>query len=36
MWEIICWMSWKLAIGAPNATTYAEAPEKLVDGTNPT
>ena len=28
------WMC--IAIGAPNATTYAEAPEKLVDGTNPT
>jgi prepilin-type N-terminal cleavage/methylation domain-containing protein len=28
------WMC--IAIGAPNATTYAEAPEKLTDGTNPT
>jgi hypothetical protein len=25
-----------MAIGAPNASTYAEAPEKLTDGTNPT
>ena len=28
------WMC--MAIGAPNASTYAEAPEKLTDGTNPT
>lgn len=28
------WMC--IGIGAPNATTYAEAPEKLMDGTNPT
>ena len=28
------WMC--IGIGAPNATTYAEAPEKLTDGTNPT
>ena len=28
------WMC--MGIGAPNATTYAEAPEKLTDGTNPT
>jgi hypothetical protein len=28
------WMC--ISIGAPNATTYAEAPEKLTDGTNPT
>jgi len=28
------WMC--IGIGAPNATTYAEAPEKLVDGSNPT
>jgi hypothetical protein len=28
------WMC--ISIGAPNSTTYAEAPEKLTDGTNPT
>ncbi len=28
------WMC--IGIGAPNASTYAEAPEKLTDGTNPT